>query len=114
MPSAPPGRIAFCFSRRYGKPLDPRSLQRRWFKRRLRKTALPPIRFFELRHTAATLRLWEGVRPKVISEMPCHASVAITLDLYFHVLPDMQHEAMRAMEHTLGGELSSKLLSNVP
>jgi len=30
-----------------------------------------------------------------------HASIAITLDLYSHVLPDMQREATVAMERAL-------------
>ncbi len=42
-----------------------------------------------------------------------HASVSITLDLYSHVLPDMQDAAVRAMEHTLQqAPLSSELSSN--
>jgi integrase len=61
----------------------------------------PHIRFHDLRHTAATLLLLAGVHPKVVSEMLGHASIAITLDLYSHVLPDMQREATLAMERAL-------------
>ena len=35
--------------------------------------------------------------------MLVHSSVAITLDLYSHVLPDMQQEAMEAMSRLLDG-----------
>src|SRR5262245_42950017 len=52
----------------------------------------------ELPHTAATLLLLQGIHPKVVSEMLGHPSVAIMLDLYSHVLPDMQRDAMQAME----------------
>jgi integrase len=45
-----------------------------------------------------------GVHPKVVSEMLGHASIAITLDLYSHVLPDMQREATLAMERALNFE----------
>ena len=51
--------------------------------------------------TDATLLLLAGVHPKVVSEMLGHASIAITLDLYSHVLPDMQREATLAMERAL-------------
>ena len=33
--------------------------------------------------------------PKIVSEMLGHASVSITLDLYSHVTPTMQREAVR-------------------
>jgi integrase len=36
--------------------------------------------------------------PKVVSEMLGHASIAITLDTYSHVLPNMQSSAVAAME----------------
>jgi integrase len=42
--------------------------------------------------------LIKNVNPKVVSEMLGHASIAITLDTYSHVLPDMQDSAARAME----------------
>jgi integrase len=43
------------------------------------------------------------VNPKVVSEMLGHATVAITLDIYSHVVPDMQHDAASAMGNLLYG-----------
>jgi RNase adaptor protein for sRNA GlmZ degradation len=37
----------------------------------------------------------------VVSEMLGHASIAITLDTYSHVLPNMQDSAARALEEAL-------------
>jgi integrase len=54
-----------------------------------------------LRHTCATLLLREGVHPKVVSEVLDHASIAITLNTYSRVLPDMQDSAVDAMEAAL-------------
>ena len=60
------------------------------FKPLLREAGLPKVRFYDLRHTCATLLPSENVNPKVVSEMLGHATIAITLDTYSHVLPDMQ------------------------
>jgi integrase len=55
-----------------------------------------------MRHTpTATLMLLKGIHPKVVSEMLGHTTISITLDLYSHVLPDMQREAAAAMDDLL-------------
>ncbi len=42
-----------------------------------------------------------GVHPKVVSERLGHSTIAITLDTYSHVLPDMQKEAAEAIDAVL-------------
>jgi integrase len=79
---------------------------RSWFGRLTRQANVPPIRFHNLRHTAATLLLARGVNPKVVSEMLGHANVGITLSLYGHVTPHMQHAAAETMERVLTGQLA--------
>lgn len=71
------------------------------FKPLLGRAGLSRVRFRDLRHTCATLLLSKNVNPKVVSEMLGHASIAITLDTYSHVLPAMQESAARAMEEAL-------------
>lgn len=51
----------------------------------------------------ATLWLTNGVPVKVVSERLGHSSIAITLQVYGHVLPHMQAEASRAMDATILG-----------
>lgn len=63
------------------------------FRRAVRRTGLPSIRFHDVRHTHASLLLRAGVNPKVVSERLGHSSVAFTLDTYAHVIPGMQPEA---------------------
>lgn len=89
------------FSNRVGKPMDGIHLLRREFYPLLERAGLPRIRFHDLRHTAAALLLGRGVNPKIVSEMLGHASIAITLDIYSHVLPDMQQQAAREMDAAL-------------
>jgi integrase len=73
----------------------------RRFKPLLKLAGLPQIRFHDLRHTCATLLLSENVNPKIVSEMLGHATIAITLDTYSHVLPTMQESAAQATEDAL-------------
>ncbi len=76
------------------------------FRRFINKNKLGPLCFQSLRHTHATLLLKDGIFVKVVSERLGHASVAITLDTYAHVLPGMQGEAAARldaiMENALG------------
>ncbi len=84
-----------------GTPLDAGSLTNRYFRRLLKRAGLPQIRFHDLRHTFATLFLSNGTHPKIVQEMLGHASISQTMDTYSHVLPNMQGEAVRAMEGNL-------------
>jgi integrase len=59
------------------------------------------VRLHDLRHTCATLLLGKGVHPKIVQELLEHATIAITLDTYSHVLPDMQGEVVSTMETLL-------------
>ncbi len=62
----------------------------RWLKQ---KAGLARPRFHDLRHTHATELLRAGVPVKVVSERLGHANVSTTLNIYAHVLPDMQDAA---------------------
>jgi len=92
----------FVFTNGQGGPLDGHNLARRHLPRILEEAGLPQIRLYDLRHTAATLALSAGVPVKVVSEMLGHSSVALTLDVYSHVLPHMQEDAARRMAALLG------------
>jgi integrase len=81
------------FPDQLGRPLSSQNLTQRHFYPMLERLGLPRIRFHDLRHTAATLLLSEGVHPKIVSEMLGHTQVGITLDLYSHVTPAMHETA---------------------
>ena len=89
------------FSNTVGGPADP-SWQRAVFYEALRGAGLPAIRFHDLRHTAATLLLAQGVHPKVVSEMLGHATITLTLDTYSHLVPVLHAQAATTMDLLLG------------
>ena len=85
--------LVFCST--VGTPLSRHNVYNRSFKPLLERAGLPySLRFHDLRHTFATLMASSGGHAKVVQEMLGHASINITLDLYSHVLPDMQEDAV--------------------
>jgi integrase len=92
------------FASTIGTPLDPSNLVDRSFKPLLKGAGLPSIRFHDLRHACATLLVSEGVPIKVVQEVLGHSSVSVTMDVYSHVLPDMQEKAAAAMDDLLSHE----------
>ncbi len=69
------------------------------FKEALKRAELSTTyRVHDLRHAAATAMLQAGIHPKVASERLGHASVAITLDLYSHLIEGMDADAADKME----------------
>jgi integrase len=90
------------FPSQAGTPMNAKNLTARSFKPLLVKIGIPrSVRLHDLRHTCATLLLGKGVHPKIVQELLGHATIAITLDTYSHVLPNMQGEAVAAMERAL-------------
>jgi integrase len=78
------------------------NVARRSFQPLMKAAGVPTIRFHDLRHTAATMLLLQGVHPKVVSERLGHADVVITLGTYSHVLPTMQREAAAQLDRLFG------------
>jgi integrase len=97
-----PAAADLIFSSTTGRPIHSDKLAER-FKAVLRQAAVPTIRLYDLRHTAATLALSAGVPPKVVAEQLGHSSAAFTLDVYSHLLPHMQDEAAIKVEQVLAG-----------
>lgn len=106
--------LLFCTA--LGRPLNPNNIARNY--ERIISTLnaerraddlpeVPRIRIHDLRHTHATLLLQEGVPVKVVSERLGHANIAITLNTYAHVLPDMQDQAVAAFAAMLAREESA-------
>jgi len=102
----------YVFTTRIGTPMDPRDLLRDYYKitrpkpkkkgEQPPKLPFPPIRFHDLRHSAATLLLAQGVSPRYIAELLGHSRVSFTMETYAHVLPEVQKQAATKMDEILG------------
>src|SRR5215208_1355742 len=85
-----------------GTPLSHRNVVRS-FKALLKRAGLPlGTRLYDLRHTCATLLLNSNVHPKYVQELLGHASIALTLDTYSHVLKGMDGGIGSAMDAAVG------------
>ncbi|HZY65069.1 MAG TPA: site-specific integrase [Rubrobacteraceae bacterium] len=85
-----------------GTPKSQRNLNRE-FKATVRRAGLPEhFRLYDLRHTCATLLLSRNVHPKYVQELLGHASIALTLDTYSHVMPGMDGGTGGAIDEALG------------
>jgi integrase len=91
--------LVFCT--RLGRPLIARNVVRH-FKAALRRAALlEQTRFYDLRHSCATLLRAQGVDLLVISRILGHSQLSTTSDIYTHVLPPAMREAADTMDALL-------------
>jgi integrase len=63
---------------------------------------LPDVRVHDLRHTAASLWLAAGADPKVVQRVLGHATAAMTMDLYGHLVDASLWQAARLIGGTTG------------
>lgn len=92
------------FNRINGKTVFRESLGHA-YRKDVKESGLPYIRFHDLRHTHSTLLIASKVNPKVISERLGHAKVRTTLEVYSHVLPSMQEEVAQKLEEIISVDL---------
>lgn len=91
----------YVFTGLTGGPFNPRYLLI-LFDQLLESAELPHMRFHDLRHSAATILLSMGINPKIVQEILGHSNISMTMDVYSHVLPSMQKEAMGKWDDALG------------
>lgn len=85
-----------------GTPKSQRNLNRE-FKNAAKRAGLPDhFKLYDLRHTCATLLLSRNIHPKYVQELLGHASIALTLDTYSHVIPGMDGGTGGAIDEALG------------
>lgn len=96
------GFTELVFTTRLGDSSHQRVIVQGAFKPALKRAGLKDdVRLYDLRHTHPTLLLLAGVHPKVVSERLGYSSIAITLDVYSHMLPNMQKEAADRLDAML-------------
>jgi integrase len=90
------------FTTKVGTPLDTSNVLHH-FQRILKSAKLQKMRFYDLRHTHASLLIAAGVHPKKIAERLGHASIKLTMDLYGHLFEGSDRESAERMQRIFGG-----------
>jgi len=87
-----------------GEPLQPRSLTHvvSEFLKEWRVT------LHGLRHSHASYMLASNIHPKVVQERLGHSSIAITMDIYSHLMPNMQGQAAAAVDVALRAAINKR------
>jgi integrase len=91
------------FATHFGSAYEGRNLRSGPFARLLRNANLGHMRIHDLRHTAITLLISNGLPVKVVSEMAGHSDVGITLRTYSHVMDSDQERTAQAMDRLFSG-----------
>jgi integrase len=90
----------FIFTTSKGTPIDPRNFYRA-FRKICDEAGLGHWHPHELRHSAASLMLAQGVKLHVVSQVLGHSSIRMTSDVYGHLLEPDREDAALAMENLL-------------
>ncbi|MFB7937840.1 tyrosine-type recombinase/integrase [Streptomyces sp. NPDC056049] len=90
----------YVFTTRTGQPIEPRNLYRS-FTRVAKNAGLRVVRLHDARHGTATLLTAAGVPPRVVMEILGHSQIAVTMNVYTHVVQDTQREAVSHVDRLL-------------
>jgi integrase len=90
----------YVFTTTIGTPIDPRNVGRD-FASVTEAAGLGHWHPHELRHSAASLMLAQGVAIEVVSNVLGHSSIRLTADVYGHIQAAQRHAAAEAMEQAL-------------
>ncbi|WP_432883500.1 tyrosine-type recombinase/integrase [Kribbella sp. CA-245084] len=94
---------AWLFHAPQGGPLSEGNWKRsvRW-SAAIKAIGMPKLRVHDLRHTAASVWLGAGADPKVVQRILGHASAAMTMDLYGHLIDQNLWDAAKRIGGTRG------------
>jgi integrase len=102
------------FTAPLGGPLRQSKFVPGYFKPAAHAAGLPAtLRFYDLRHTAASLLIREGASVKAVQKQLGHATASITLDTYGHLFPDELDALAGRLEDLHGRALAARRAADV-
>ncbi len=104
--ACPFNELDLVFPNDAGKPMNNKNMLRRYFRPALKAAGLQKLRFHDLRHTNASLRLENGENIKYIQTQLGHSSPTVTLNVYAHLMSLTNQEAACRLEASVFGNRS--------
>lgn len=93
--------LELVFPNEAGKPMDGQNLYNRIFLPTLKLAELRQVRFHDLRHSYASALISAGENVKWIQKQLGHSSIQVTMDIYGHLLPEVEKDASARLETAL-------------
>ena len=102
--ACPVNALDLVFPNDAGGPINYSNMVQRHFFPALKAAGLPRIRFHNLRHTFASLKIEQGENIKYIQSQLGHSSPMVTLTVYAHLMKDSNPESACGLEEMIFGE----------
>ena len=96
------------FTNTFGGFVNVQNFKRRYYFKMLSAAGIPKgFNIHSMRHTHATLLLKHGVKPNVVADRLGHSNATVTLNIYAHVLENIEDTAPNTWQDILlkGGDL---------
>jgi integrase len=97
----------YVFVTRSGRPIEGRNLYRS-FLRRSESAGVRTVRLHDARHGFAALMADSGVEPRLLMELMGHSQIAVTMNVYMHVVQRSKREAIKTVDRLLRPERPRK------
>ncbi len=101
--ACPHNNLDLVFPNKAGKPMEHKNMVNRHFKPALEAAECPDIRFHDLRHTFASLKIHQGAKLIYIQQQMGHSKPTITLNIYSHLFDKSDSESAQGLENMIFG-----------
>ena len=100
------------FTDEVGRPMTSFHVSRR-FSKLLHLAGLPPMRYHDLRHGAASLMAAQGVSARTAMEILGHAQISTIMNIHTHIAPELLKDAAERVSSALRPDFPSALASGL-
>lgn len=97
--ACPHSELNLVFPNSNGNYQSADNLAKRRFLPALNRAGIDKIRFHDLRHTYASLLLANGASMKYVQHQLGHSSITMTMDLYTHLLPEVNDKCVNLLNN---------------
>lgn len=106
--ACPHSELNLVFPNSNGNYQSADNLAKRRFLPALNRAGIDKIRFHDLRHTYASLLLANGAPMKYVQHQLGHSSITMTMDLYTHLLPEVNDKCVNLLNNIVNQSIESQ------